>query len=153
MKLSKTVRLARLDSLALILMTAFAGASLMSSTRAQKVSDASLDSVRASDRVDRLSKAPAQLSAAEHMRRAAVYMANRAFADARVHWKAVLDNYPNDTNVPAAMFGKYVRFTGNVTTEEARQMFERGPELSRHQRRTRRIEFRCLVIAAHGPGR
>jgi soluble lytic murein transglycosylase len=125
MKLSKLVRQTRLDSLALILVTAFAGASLMSSTRAQKVSDASLDSVRASDRLDRMSKAPAQLSAAEHMRRASVYMANRAFADARVHWKAVLDNYPNDTNVPAAMFGIGRSLYWERHYEEARQMFER----------------------------
>jgi soluble lytic murein transglycosylase len=125
MKLSKTVRLARLDSLALILITAFAGASLMSATRAQKVSDASLDSVRASDRADRLSKAPAELSAAEHMRRATVYMANRAFADARLHWQAVLDNYPNDTNVPAAMFGIGRSLYWERHYEEARQMFER----------------------------
>lgn len=125
MKLSKIVRLARLDSLALILMTAFAGAALMSSTRAQRVSDASLDSVRASDRADRLSKAPAQLSAAEHMRRATVYMANRAFADARVHWQAVLDSYPTDTNIPAAMFGIGRSLYWERHYEEARQMFER----------------------------
>jgi soluble lytic murein transglycosylase len=72
-----------------------------------------------------MSKAPAQLSAVEHMRRASVYMANRAFADARVHWKAVLDNYPNDTNVPAAMFGIGRSLYWERHYEEARQMFER----------------------------
>lgn len=125
MKLSKTLRRTRLDSLALILLTAFAGASLMSSTRAQKVSDASLDSVRASDRADHLSKAPAQLSAAEHMRRATVYMANRAFGEARQHWQAVLDNYSNDPNVPAALFGIGRSLYWERHYEEARQMFER----------------------------
>src|SRR6185295_7061973 len=125
MKLLKTVRQTRLDSLALILLTAFAGASLLSSTRAQKVSDVSLDSVRASDRTDRLSKAPTQLSAAEHMRRAAVYMANRAFADARQHWQAVLDNYPGDPGVSAAMFGIGRSLYWERHYEDARQMFER----------------------------
>jgi len=125
MKLLKTVRRTRLDSLALVLLTAFTGASLVSWTQAQKVSDASLDSVRASDRADRLSKAPAQLSAAEHMRRASVYMANRAFADARVHWQAVLDNYPTDTSVPTAMFGIGRSLYWERRYEDARQMFER----------------------------
>jgi len=125
MKLSKTLRQRRLDSLALILITAFAGAWITSATRAQKVSDASLDSVRISDRADRLSKAPGQLSAAEHLRRASVYMANRAFADARQHWQAVLDNYPNDPGVPAAMFGIGRSLYWERRYEEARQMFER----------------------------
>src|SRR3954467_13065985 len=95
MKLSKTLRQMRLDSLILILLTAFVGASLISPTRAQKVSDASLDSLRASGRAGRLAKAPADPSAAEHMRRASIYMSNRAFSEARQHWQAVLDNYPN----------------------------------------------------------
>jgi soluble lytic murein transglycosylase len=125
MKLLKTLRQTRLDSLGLILLTAFTGALLMSSTRAQKVSDVSLDSVRASDRADRAAKAPAQLSAAEHMRRATVYMANRAFADARLHWQAVLDNYPSDSNVPSAMFGIGRSLYWERHYEEARQMFER----------------------------
>src|SRR5205814_4375696 len=77
------------------------------------------------DRANRQSKAPAQLSAAEHMRRATVYMANRAFADARVHWQAVLDSYPNDTSVTAAMFGIGRSLYWERHYEEARQMFER----------------------------
>ena len=125
MKLSKKLRQIRIDSLTLILITALAGAWLTSSSRAQKVSDASLDSVRASDRADKLSKAPVQLSAAEHLRRASVYMANRAFADARQHWQAVLDNYPNDPGVPAAMFGIGRSLYWERRYEEARQMFER----------------------------
>lgn len=125
MKLLKTLRQTRLDSLALILLTAFAGALLTSTRAQQKVSDASLDSVRASDRTDRLSKAPTQLSAAEHLRRAAVYMANRAFADARQHWQAVLDNYPSDPGVSAAMFGIGRSLYWERRYEDARQMFER----------------------------
>jgi soluble lytic murein transglycosylase len=46
-----------------------------------------------------------KLTPAEHMRRAAVYLANRAFAEARAHWHALIDNYPQDPRVPEALFG------------------------------------------------
>src|SRR5882672_10275798 len=72
----------------------------------QKVTDASLDAVRISDRADRSAngKLAQTITAAEHLRRAAVYLANRAFAPAREHWQAILDNYPNDVAVPAALY-------------------------------------------------
>jgi len=47
----------------------------------------------------------AQLNPPEHMRRAAAYHANRAFAEAREHWQALIARYPRDSNVPAALFG------------------------------------------------
>jgi soluble lytic murein transglycosylase len=47
----------------------------------------------------------ANLSAQEHMRRAAIYLANRAFAEAREHWTTLVGRYPTDANVPAALFG------------------------------------------------
>jgi len=111
--------------LTLILLAVCATLLLAPASRPQKVSDASLDSVRTSDRADRLAKAPPQLPAAEHMRRAAVYMANRVFAEARQHWQAVLDNYPNDTNVPAAIYGIGRSLYIERRYEDARQMFER----------------------------
>jgi soluble lytic murein transglycosylase len=107
-----------------LVLLALAGAvTIESTTRAQ--TDASLNSVRMSDRAERAAKVPAQLSAAEHMRRAAVYMANRAFADAREHWQAVLDQYPNDVNIPAALYGMGRSFYQERRYEEGRQMFER----------------------------
>jgi len=109
----------------LLLLTGCAAALLVSVTPAQKVSDASLDSVRASDRADRLAKAPPQLSVAEHLRRASIYMANRVFADARAHWQAVLDNYPNDPGVPDAIFGIGRSLYIERRYEDARKMFER----------------------------
>jgi len=72
MKLLKTSRKKRLDPLALILLATFAGGTLVSTTRGQSATDASLNSVRVSDRADRLSKMPPQIPAAEHMRRAAI---------------------------------------------------------------------------------
>ena len=125
MKLLKTIRQNRLDRLALILLAAFAGGTLVSSTHAQSATDASLNSVRMSDRADRVSKMPAQLSAVEHMRRAAIYMTNRAFAPAREHWQAVVDNYPNDPNMPGALYGIARSYYQERRYEEARQMFER----------------------------
>src|SRR3989440_10421085 len=125
MKLLKTLRKKQLDSFALILLTAFAVGRGVSSTWAQSATDASLNSVRMSDRADRTSKVPAQLPAAEHMRRAAIYMANRAFGSAREHWQAVLDNYPNDPNMPGALFGIARSYYQERRYEEARQMYER----------------------------
>ena len=125
MKSLKTIRKRRLDPLALILLMTLGGASLVSSTRGQGATDASLNSVRSSDRADRLSKMPAQIPAAEHMRRAAIYMANRAFAPAREHWQAVVDNYPGDPNMPGALYGIARSYYQERRYEEARQMFER----------------------------
>jgi soluble lytic murein transglycosylase len=68
--------------------------------------DDALASVRGVDRTGRSADGQlAQLSAPEHMRRASVYHANRAFDEARAHWRAVIARYPEDANVPAAMFG------------------------------------------------
>jgi len=45
------------------------------------------------------------LPAQEHLRRADIYIANRAFAEARQHWQTLIERYPNHENVPAALFG------------------------------------------------
>lgn len=45
------------------------------------------------------------LSAAEHLSRADVYMANRMFPQAREHWQIVLENYPDDAGRSRALFG------------------------------------------------
>ena len=95
--------------------------------RAQSATDASLNAVRASDRLDRgkSGKFPPEMTAAEHMRRATVYMTNRQFAAAREHWQAVLDNYPNDVGVPAAIYGTARSYYQERRYEDARQMYER----------------------------
>ena len=90
-----------------------------------QASDASLNAVRASDQIDRAAKVKPQISATEHMRRAGIYMANRAFAPAREHWQAVLNDYPNDSNIPAAIFGIARSLYQERRYEEARQMYER----------------------------
>lgn len=45
------------------------------------------------------------LSAAEHTLRASVYSSNRHFPEAREHWMKLIENYPNDGAIPAALFG------------------------------------------------
>lgn len=68
--------------------------------------DDALTTARRLDRAERAADGkPAALTADEHMRRAGVYHLNRAFAEARVHYQAVVDRYPNNPKAPAAMFG------------------------------------------------
>ena len=87
--------------------------------------DAALYAVRRSDTIARESRVFEQLSALEHMRRANVYAANRAFAEARAHWQAVISDYPSDTNVPAALFGSGRTNFQERRYEEALRFFEK----------------------------
>jgi len=89
--------------------------------------DAALSAVRESDRAERAQKSKqiTQLSAAEHARRAGIYLLNRAFAEARQHWQALIDNYPNDPNVPAALLGIARSYYVERRYEEARQTYEK----------------------------
>ncbi|HVS21566.1 MAG TPA: transglycosylase SLT domain-containing protein [Pyrinomonadaceae bacterium] len=91
----------------------------------QSASDAALNAVRNSDRVERARKQLVRISVAEHARRAAIYMLNREFAEAREHWQALIDNYPNDVNVPAALYGIARSYFIERRYEEARQTYER----------------------------
>jgi soluble lytic murein transglycosylase-like protein len=93
----------------------------------QSATDASLNAVRISDRADRSAngKLAPEISPAEHMRRAGIYLTNRAFAPAREHWQAVLDNYPNDPSVPGALYGMARSYYVERRYEDARQTYER----------------------------
>ena len=72
----------------------------------QAASETALAAVRRSDAVDRDARGNLRkLAQVEHMRRAAVYLSVRAFAEARAHWQALIDNYPQDPHVPEAMLG------------------------------------------------
>ncbi|MEP6706249.1 MAG: transglycosylase SLT domain-containing protein [Pyrinomonadaceae bacterium] len=92
---------------------------------AQVADDAGLYAVRRSDRTAREAGAFAQLPAAEHMRRANVYMPNRAFTEAREHWQAVIANGASEANVPAALFGTGRSYFQEQRYEEALRFFER----------------------------
>lgn len=76
----------------------------------------------------------AQLAPAEHMRRAAAYHANRAFAEARQHWQTLIARYPADANVPAALFGMGRTFYQERRYAEALPFFDRlGREFTRQK--------------------
>lgn len=72
----------------------------------QAASDTRLAEVRREDRNARNARGVmTRLSAEEHMRRASIYHTNRAFAEAREHWQALINYYPEDLRVPEAVFG------------------------------------------------
>ena len=72
----------------------------------QSASETTLAAVRRSDAADRDAQGKLRkLAPAEHMRRAAVYLSVRAFAEARDHWQTLVDNYPQDPRVPEALLG------------------------------------------------
>ena len=70
----------------------------------QSTSETALAAVRRSDASSGGTSVP-KLAPAEHMRRAAIYHANRAFEEARSHWRVLIERHPTDGNVPAAHFG------------------------------------------------
>lgn len=73
---------------------------------AQAASESALAAVRRSDVASRDAQGNiVKLSAAEHMRRASIYMSNRAFAEARAHWESVINHYATDARVPEALLG------------------------------------------------
>jgi soluble lytic murein transglycosylase len=73
---------------------------------AQSASETTLAAVRRSDAADRDAQGNLKkLTPAEHMRRAAIYLSVRAFAEARAHWQTLIDNYPQDPRVPEALLG------------------------------------------------
>lgn len=68
--------------------------------------DASLAAVRRQDREARNAKgAITRLTPEEHLRRAGIYHANRAFEEAREHWQALINYYPEDSRVAEALLG------------------------------------------------
>ena len=72
----------------------------------QAASETTLAAVRRSDAADRDAGGKLRkLTPAEHMRRAAVYLSVRAFAEARDHWQTFITNYPQDPRVPEALLG------------------------------------------------
>jgi soluble lytic murein transglycosylase len=88
--------------------------------------DNELGSVRSLDRAGRGADGRlAQLTPAEHMRRAGVYLTNRAFSEAREHFQALLERYPGDVNVPAALYGIGRTYSQVRGYEESLPFYER----------------------------
>lgn len=73
---------------------------------AKQSSDASLAAVRRDDQYARNARGViTRLPPEEHLRRASVYHANRAFEEARAHWQAFINYYPEDSRVAEALLG------------------------------------------------
>lgn len=98
---------------------------LASSPEAQAADDA-LGMVRALDRTGRTSDGQvAQLPPPEHLRRASIYMTNRAFAEAREHFQALIERYPNDPTVSTALYGLGRSYFQDRRYGESIPIFER----------------------------
>lgn len=110
----------RINSLAFVLVFALAP-----TVAGQSTGDAALSAIRSSDRSDRAAKSKVALPPAEHLRRAGIYLANRLFADARAHWQTLVENYPNDPGVPAALLGTGRSYYVERRYDDARKVYER----------------------------
>jgi soluble lytic murein transglycosylase len=67
--------------------------------------DYALEAAKSLDAMDggKQTEAP-QLTDPEHLRRALIYQFNRDFANARLHYNAIVTRYPESPNVPDALF-------------------------------------------------
>ncbi|HVQ38405.1 MAG TPA: transglycosylase SLT domain-containing protein [Pyrinomonadaceae bacterium] len=75
-------------------------------TATQVGSEATLIAVRRQDREARNARGVmTRLTPEEHLRRASIYHVNRAFEEAREHWQALINYYPNDPRVAEALLG------------------------------------------------
>ena len=93
---------------------------------AQSRSDASLEAVRRQDREARNARGViTRLTPEEHLRRATVYHSNRAFDEAREHWQALINYYPEDSRVAEALFGIGRSFFQSRRYSEAYNYYER----------------------------
>jgi soluble lytic murein transglycosylase len=104
MTLLSVVPLPRLATATGLLLAHFDPFAIQASKEAN--SDASLADVRRQDRSARNARGVlTRLSPEEHLRRAAIYHANRAFDEAREHWQALMNYYPADPRVAEALLG------------------------------------------------
>lgn len=80
-------------------------------------------------RLDRDGRGPdrklAQLSVTEHLRRAKIYVDNRAFTEAREHWQTLIERFPSDGSIPAALYGIGRSFFQEHLYENAIPVFQR----------------------------
>jgi soluble lytic murein transglycosylase len=92
----------------------------------QAASENALASARRSDASARDANGKLlRLTPAEHMRRASIYMGNRAFEEARQHWQALIDYYPQDPRVPEALLGMGKSFFQSRYYSEAYATYDR----------------------------
>lgn len=91
----------------------------------QSANDGTLAAVRRTDRSNRDANSKLlRLSPAEHLRRANVYMTNRAFNEAREHWQALISYYPEDPSVAEALLGMGRSYSQSRRYGEASATFD-----------------------------
>ena len=96
----------KLLKFSVLALTLIVGLAARAPINPQSAKDGTLATVRRTDRGSRDANNKLQrLSEAEHLRRANVYMTNRAFSEAREHWQAFIDYYPEDPRVAEALLG------------------------------------------------
>jgi soluble lytic murein transglycosylase len=90
--------------------------------------DFALAAVRQLDILDGSSEAPdsaPEIAESEHLKRAAIYQFNRDFLAAELHYKALIDHFPQSGNVPDAMYQIGRGLVQQQLYEEAITWFER----------------------------
>jgi len=99
---------------------------------ASRPDDFALEAVRQLDQLEKNS--PANLSEAEHLLRGSVYQFNRDFAGARLHYQTVIDQNPQSTTVPNAMFqiarGLYLEGRYDDAVKLFQKVFDTYPQSS-----------------------
>ncbi len=97
---------------------------------ASRPDDFALAAVRELDSVDN----KASLTEAEHLLRGSVYHFNRDFAGARLHYQAVVDQFPQSGTVPNALFqlarGFYLETKYDEAVKGFQKVFDSYPESS-----------------------
>ncbi len=112
-------------------------------------SDAALSQVTVKDKStrDANGRLP-DLTAAEHLSRAEVYMANRHFPEAREHWQKIFDVYPTDAGMAKALMGTGRAFMWERGYAQAIIFFDRaisGYADTREGRESLAFKGACLV--------
>ncbi len=91
--------------------------------------DFALTAARSLDEMDSekggFGKTAPQLADLEHFRRAKIYQFNRDFADARLHFTAIVERYPQSPNLPESLFQIGRGYVQENNFNEAIKWFER----------------------------
>ncbi len=88
------------------------------------------------------------LSAAEHLVRAEIYMANRHFPEAREHWQKIFEFYPTDAGMAKALMGTGRAFMWERGYGQAIMFFDRavsGYADTKEGRESLAFKGACLV--------
>src|SRR5260370_34180093 len=126
LKLPATIFSALVAIVILPTVTVFGAQPTVIPSSPQTTGDAALSAVRRNDASRRDSNGkPLKQTVAEHMRRASIYMANLAFAEARTHWQAVIDYYPQDPRRAEALLGIGRSYFQSRGYSEAFAVFDR----------------------------